>query len=105
MEEFFKKLNKGFTKAAKKIDVWTQIGQLKIEKRKIASKLKVVYGQLGKEVYKYFEEEGYSEIKKEEVSANLTQIEEYLQKQIELTEKIELLKAEEKEKHEEETDI
>ncbi|MCK5074888.1 MAG: hypothetical protein KAR38_00865 [Calditrichia bacterium] len=104
MVEFFEKLNKGVSQAAEKIDIWTQIGKLKLEKRKVDSRLNKVYSQFGKKIYSLYEKEGYSEINKEEVSANLSQIEEILNEQLSLKEKIELLKAENKTEKEENID-
>ena len=104
MAEFFEKLNKGVSQAAEKIDIWTQIGKLKLEKRKVDSRLNKVYSQFGGKIYSLYEKEGYSEINKEEVSANLSQIEEILNEQLSLKEKIELLKAENKTEKEENID-
>jgi len=94
MDEFFEKLNKNMSFAAEKIDVWTQIGKLKLEKRKIDSRLKKAYALFGEKVHSLFLQEGYSEIKTDNVSANLSQIEEILKDQQLIKEKIELLKAE-----------
>ena len=104
MDVFFEKLNKGVSQAAEKIDLWTQVGKLKLEKRKVDSRLNKVYSKFGEKIYSLYEKEGYSEINKEEVSANLSQIEEILNEQLSLKEKIELLRTENKAEQEENID-
>lgn len=94
MDDFFEKLNKNVSKAAEKMDVWTQVGKLKLDQKKLESRLKKHYGEFGKKIYRMYGTEGYSEVKKDDVSADIEQIEEIIKEQENLKEKIELLKAE-----------
>ena len=94
MEEFFEKLNKNAKIAAEKIDIWTQTGRLAFDKKKLESRLNNAYKQFGKKVYSLYDEQGYSEISKDEVSSDISSIDDIINEIKAVKEKIELLKAE-----------